>query len=172
MAAALVLAALAATSVAAAAESPPADDPRDATVVWGGIEHRTPAELDAWLRARGSSYVVWAERHPIAARRLERAALLRGESPYPTEPQQENTDTGVRTAASVSLPGALQMLLIAVAALGVGVLLAGVLLSSPATLALSAHPAVVGLHRRSLRLVTLGALIIAGAVIGYGLGHV
>ena len=40
-------------------------------LTWAERDFASKAEFDAWLRERGLSYRVWAERHPAAAARLE-----------------------------------------------------------------------------------------------------
>lgn len=53
------------------APSEPVRMPKPPTVRWGGQTFKTKVELERWLRPRGASYTVWAQRHPEAAARLK-----------------------------------------------------------------------------------------------------
>ena len=156
--AALVFA-LAAAPVGAATASPPAPDPDDALVVWGGTEHRTPNGLGSWLGARGAHYETWAERHPGAATRLE----IEPAAAAPSEHVPLVGDDGVRARASIPV-----LLVIGPFAFGLALLGCAGLLASPWALALVRAPRLArALQRASFEVAGAGIVLVLAAAVGY-----
>jgi len=75
---------------------------RPSAVVWAGRVFVSPDSMNRWLKARGSSYDVWAARHPRLA--------------WPTNP--------VPTQSQATRPGTGHLMLGALLALAAGVVLA------------------------------------------------
>jgi hypothetical protein len=84
---------------------------RPTAVVWGGRVFVDSTSLDRWLHARGSSYDVWAARHPRLA--------------WPTKP------VAAATRAQASRPGTGHLMLGGLLALAAGVVLALSVASPP-----------------------------------------
>lgn len=157
---------LALAVVGPGAAAAPGAEPETTVVIWGGEEHRTRASLEAWLRERGASYEVWAERHPAAAARLESAPG--GAEPTPVVPEPGRGDAAAPAAEAkwTTLPG---LLVLGVFALGIVLLLAGGLFASPLVFAVPGRRTARFLHSTSLELAGAGVVAVLAAAVAYTL---
>jgi hypothetical protein len=112
-------------------------------LVWSDRVFATRADFAAWLNSRGTSYELWSERHPSAARRLE---------DRPPRPLASRSSAQSGAAGSSPAPRARPATALLVASLSAGLLVAMLAL---ARLARSARfllePPSMGRRVRSLR---------------------
>jgi hypothetical protein len=142
----LLFGAQTAPAIAAAAEV----EPRRG-VSWGERYHPDRDSLANWLAARGASYAVWAERHPVAAARLE----AQGESESRRRAAPDSSDLG-------------GVLLAALAVVGIAALALAWLLALPA---LSFRLGLQGAAERRVDIGLFGFVLLAAAVIVYAVNQ-
>jgi hypothetical protein len=118
-------------------------------VSWGEQYHPDRDSLANWLAARGASYAVWAERHPVAAARLE----AQGASEPRAAP--DSSDLG-------------GVLLVALALVGIAALALAWLLALPA---LSFRLGLQGAAEHRVDIGLFGFVLLAAAVIVYAVNQ-
>jgi hypothetical protein len=71
-------------------------------VKWGGHTFTTKAQMSSWLKNRGASYDVWAQRHPEAAKTLKGPLPKAKSKPRPATRPTPTPRRAARTGGNVS----------------------------------------------------------------------
>jgi hypothetical protein len=88
-------------------EAPQHQPERATSIVWAGRVFETKRDLARWLRARGVSYRVWAQRHPAALGREAPSAQRSAEAAPTGHSGSDNESVLIISAIATALLGSL-----------------------------------------------------------------